>query len=171
MPAPHRAVTISLMYLRLAQAGDLATLEDMLLAAVNWSPDRTQLTLEQLRAHDMFVRYVEEWPRDGDAGVIAEGQDGVVGAAWFRRFARSRPGFGFIDESIPEVSMAVAPGWRGRGVGTELLAALIEIGRERGVNGLALSVECENRAVQLYRRTGFIVAVDERGSYTMRLQL
>lgn len=159
------------MYLRLADAGDLATLEYMLLQAVNWSPDRNQLTLEQLRANDMLVRYVEEWPRDGDAGVIAEGDDGVVGAAWFRRFPRGRPGFGFIDESTPEVSVAVAPGWRGQGVGSGLLAALIEIARERGLDGLSLSVESRNRAVQLYRRIGFVVAVDEDGSNTMRLQL
>ncbi len=171
MPALHQAGTISVMYLRQADAGDLATLEDMLLEAVNWSPDRNELTMEQLRANDMLVRYVEEWPRKGDAGVIAEGDDGVVGAAWFRRFARSRPGFGFIDESTPEVSVAVAPGWRGRGVGSELLAALIEVGRERGFDGLALSVESRNPAVQLYRRIGFVVALEENGSYTMRLQL
>ena len=171
MPAPHQAGTISVMHLRLADAGDLATLEDMLLEAVNWSPDRNELTLEELRMNDMLVRYVEEWPRDGDAGVIAEGDDGVLGAAWFRRFARGRPGFGFIDEFTPELSVAVAPGWRGRGFGSELLVALIEVGRERRFDGLALSVESRNRAVQLYRRIGFVVAVDENGSYTMRLQL
>ena len=67
--------------------------------------------------------------------------------------------------------MAVAPGWRGRGVGSALLAALIEVARERGFDGLALSVEYRNRAVQLYRRIGFEVVADENGSYTMRLQL
>ena len=159
------------MPLRLADAGDFAALERMLLEAVNWSPDREPLTLEQLRENDMLVRYVEGWPRDGDAGVIAEEGDGVVGAAWFRLFPRDRPGFGFIDESTPEVSLAVTSGWRGRGVGSRLLAALIEIGRERDVEGLSLSVESRNRAVGLYRRLGFIVALDKNSAYTMRLQL
>ncbi|MCA1675154.1 MAG: GNAT family N-acetyltransferase [Actinobacteria bacterium] len=159
------------MALRLADARDLAALEGMLLEAVNWSRDREPLTLEQLRKNDILIRYVEEWPRDGDAGVIAEKYGGVVGAAWFRRFARDRPGFGFIDESTPEVSVAVASVWRGRGIGSQLLTALIEIGRERGFEGLSLSVESRNRAVRLYRHLGFVVAVDKNSSYTMRLQL
>ncbi len=56
--------------------------------------------------------------------------------------------------------------WERRGSGGSIEAA-----RERGFDGLALSVESRNRAVQLYRRIGFVVAVDENGSYTMRLQL
>jgi hypothetical protein len=61
------------MELRLADARDLPTPEGMLLEAVNWSPYRNPMTPEELRANDMLVRYVEEWFRDGDAGVIAEG--------------------------------------------------------------------------------------------------
>ena len=159
------------MALRLAGAKDFAALESMLLEAVNWSPDREPLTLEQLRENDLLVRYVEGWPRDGDAGVIAEEGDGVVGAAWFRLFRRERPGFGFIDESTPEVSVAVTSVWRGRGVGSQLLAALIGIGRERGIDGLSLSVESRNRAVRLYRHLGFVVALENNSSYTMRLKL
>ena len=98
------------MHLRLADASDLAALERLLLEAVNWSPDRSQLTLQELRDSDTLVRYVEEWPRDDDAGVITEDDGRVVGAAWFRRFTRDRPGFGFLDEFTPEVSVAIAPG-------------------------------------------------------------
>lgn len=159
------------MHLRLADASDLAALERLLLEAVNWSPDRSQLTLQELRDSDTLVRYVEEWPRDDDAGVIAEDDGRVVGAAWFRRFPRHRAGFGFLDELTPEVSVAVAPGFRGRGVGSQLLVALIEIGRERDFEGLSLSVDARNPAVRLYRRLGFVVALDENGSYDMRLQL
>ena len=159
------------MHLRRADASDLPALERLLLEAVNWSPDRNQLTLQELQDNDTLVRYVEEWPRDDDVGVVAEDDDSVVGAAWFRRFTRDRPGFGFIDELTPEVSVAVAPGCRRGGVGSQLLAALIEIGRERGFERLSLSVDSRNPAVHLYRRLGFVVVLDENGSYTMRLQL
>lgn len=159
------------MALRLADASDFAALERMLLEAVNRSPVPEPLTLEQLRENDMLVRYVEGWLRNGDAGVIAEEADGVLGAAWFRLFRRDRPGFGFIDESIPEVSVAVTSAWRGRGVGSRLLAALIEIGREWDIDGLSLSVESRNRAVRLYRTLGFVLAIENNSSYTMRLEL
>ena len=159
------------MNLRLAEESDLAALEEMLLEAVNWSSEGTLVTLDDLRANDTLVRYVDDWPRDDDAGVIAEEADRVVGAAWFRRFSQDRPGFGFIDEFTPEVSVAIAPGWRGKGIGSQLLDALIEIGRERGFEGLSLSVDSRNQAVHLYRRLGFVVDRDEDVSYTMRLQL
>lgn len=52
-----------------------------------------------------------------------------------------------------------------------MLAALIAIGRDRGFERLSLSAESQNRAVNLYRRLGFVVARDENDSYTMRLDL
>lgn len=171
LPLLHQGGTISLMHLRLAAASDLPALEALLLEAVNWCPDRRQLTLEELHRNDTLIRYVEEWPREDDAGVIAEDDERVVGAAWLRRFARDRPGFGFIDEFTPEVSVAVAPGRRGEGIGSQLLIALVAIGRDRGFEGLSLSAESRNRAVNLYQRLGFVVAHDENGAYTMRLDL
>lgn len=68
------------MTLRVADAGDFAALERMLLGAGNWSRDRELLTLDQLRENDMLVGYDEGWPRDGDAGVIADEGHSVVGA-------------------------------------------------------------------------------------------
>ena len=159
------------MNIRLADGSDFPVLERMLLEAVNWAPDRPRLTIEELRQNDMLTRYLDEWPGVDDAGVVAEEDDRVIGAAWFRRFASDRPGFGFIDESIPEVSIAVTPNWRGRGVGSGLMVALADIGRQRGFEALSLSVESHNRAVRFYQRLGFKVAVKASGSYTMGLDL
>jgi ribosomal protein S18 acetylase RimI-like enzyme len=53
--------------------------------------------------------------------------------------------------------MAVLPGWRGRGVGTALLAEAFRWAREVGVEKLSLSVFPHNRAaLALYRRFGFV---------------
>ena len=40
------------MHLRLADASDVAALERMLLEAANWSPDRNQLTLQELQDNE-----------------------------------------------------------------------------------------------------------------------
>jgi ribosomal protein S18 acetylase RimI-like enzyme len=62
----------------------------------------------------------------------------------------SRHGFG-------EVGMAVAREWRGRGVGSALLAAAIDWARERGLHKLSLSVWPHNAAaIGLYRKYGFV---------------
>jgi RimJ/RimL family protein N-acetyltransferase len=62
----------------------------------------------------------------------------------------SRHGFG-------EIGMAVAREWRGRGVGSALLAAAIEWARDRGLHKLSLGVFAHNRAaIELYRKFGFV---------------
>ena len=60
-------------------------------------------------------------------------------------------GFGF-----GEIGMMVARDWRGRGVGSALVAAAIEWGRENGLHKLTLSVFPHNEAaIRLYRKFGF----------------
>ena len=57
---------------------------------------------------------------------------------------------------VAELGMAVAPGWRGRGVGGALLAEGIEQARAAGAHKLALQVWPHNTAaIALYERFGF----------------
>ena len=56
-----------------------------------------------------------------------------------------------------ELGMAVARAWRGRGVGSGLLAAAIERARADGHHKLSLEVFPHNEAgVALYRKFGFV---------------
>jgi RimJ/RimL family protein N-acetyltransferase len=56
-----------------------------------------------------------------------------------------------------EVGMMVAAGWRGRGVGTALLAAGIDWARQHGLHKLSLGVFPGNEpALALYRKLGFV---------------
>ena len=85
------------------------------------------------------------WTLDGTY-VAAAGGD-IVGSV---HLESSRHGFG-------EIGMAVARGWRGRGVGSALLAAAIEDARERGLHKVCLSVFPHNAAgIALYRKFGFV---------------
>jgi ribosomal-protein-alanine N-acetyltransferase len=53
-------------------------------------------------------------------------------------------------------NVAVTPRLRGRGLGTHLLARVLEVARARGVEMVFLEVRPSNeRAVDLYRRFGF----------------
>ena len=53
--------------------------------------------------------------------------------------------------------MMVAAGWRGRGVGSALVAPAIDSSRDRGLHKLALSVFPHNEAaIALYRKFAFI---------------
>lgn len=58
---------------------------------------------------------------------------------------------------VGELGMAVARPWRGRGVGSALVAAAIENARGEGLHKLSLEVFPHNQAaIALYRRFGFV---------------
>ena len=102
--------------------------------------------------------------------MIAE-YDQLIGAALLRFLPVHDPGYGFVDDATPELSIGVVPASRGQGVGSSLLAALVASAREHGFAALSLSVEPDNRARHLYERIGFQEIGTEGGSLTMLLHL
>jgi GNAT superfamily N-acetyltransferase len=158
---------------RRAFASDLPVLAEMGWYAANWRPGAAPLPAEDvLLAEDRLGRYLVGWGRPGDAGVVADDERaGPIGAAWYRLFPREEPGYGFVSEAIPELSIGVRPAFRGGGVGTALLTALVRLAREDGYRALSLSVEPDNRARSLYERTGFRRVGSDAGAWTMRLDL
>lgn len=156
---------------REATAEDAATLWAACFEAANWRGD-VRFTREQFLNDPELSRYVQGWPRPGDFGVVAEnGKGDGVGAAWCRTFAAEDPGYGFVAPDIPELTIGVAPGYRGTGAGTALVTDLILHGRSRGLRGISLSVEDGNRARNLYERLGFVRVGRNGGSDTLLLNL
>ena len=155
---------------RFAAPADEIFLQQMLAVAADWRPDARVRTTADVLSRPALARYVAGWPRAGDAGVIAEAGT-PVGAAWWRRFPPADPGYGFVDEDTPEISIGVRPEHRGQGVGTALLTALVRRARAEDVPALSLSVEPDNPAVALYRRLGFGDVRTSGGSLTMLLRL
>ena len=113
-------------------------------------------------------RYVDRWGRPGDTAVVGLEGATPVGAAWYRFYKAGEPGFGFVDEETPELSIAVVPSRRHHGYGSQLLAALLERAREAGHPTLSLSVERDNPAIGLYEKYGFREVASEGNNITMR---
>jgi GNAT superfamily N-acetyltransferase len=143
---------------------DVRFLKDMLRHAFYW---RSGGTLED----SSLWRYVAGWGRRGDASVVALEGGFPVGAAWYRLFDRDEPGFGFVDEQTPEVSIAVVPSRRGHGIGSELLDALVGLAREQGYASLSLTVADDSPAMHVFEKQGFEKVEQADGSWTMRLNL
>jgi len=143
-------------------------LAEMLVAAAFWRPDGPIGDIQSVLARPELAHYVTGWPRPGDMGMVAE--DGPpVGAAWLRLLPEQDPGYGFVDDETPELSIGVVPRHRGRGIGSLLLEALIEAARAQRYPALSLSVEPDNPARRLYERHGFQVIGTVKGSLTMLL--
>jgi ribosomal protein S18 acetylase RimI-like enzyme len=108
-----------------------------------------------IRSNPDLVGYIDGWAEAGFSGVVAESEGMPVGAAWVRMMGEAdRANPVFIDNEIPELAVAVTPGWEGRGLGTEMIETLVESARGR-FRGIVLSSRAENPAVRLYRRLGF----------------
>ncbi len=152
---------------RLATADDRPFLEQMLQEAAGWDPQRPRLTPAQVFADPQLAHYVHGWGRPEDLGVIAEVSGRPVGAAWIRRFSADDPGYGFVAEDVPELSIAVLAGWRGRGVGSRLLETVAAAAASRGVGVISLSVETTNPARALYASHGFREVSRAAGALTM----
>jgi RimJ/RimL family protein N-acetyltransferase len=85
------------------------------------------------------------WTLDGTIVAVADGE--VIGSI---HIGESGHGFG-------EIGMAIAREWRGRGVGSALMAAAIDWARAQGLHKLSLGVFAHNAAgLALYRKYGFV---------------
>jgi GNAT superfamily N-acetyltransferase len=127
--------------LRSATVSDEPFLWEMLYLALFVPPGEPPPPRSVLR-DPAIARYVEGWGmRSGDSGLIALVDGAPVGAAWLRCFAASDPSYGFVDEMTPELSVAVLPAHRDKGIGSRLIERLL-----RGVHATSLSCDPANPA-------------------------
>jgi GNAT superfamily N-acetyltransferase len=147
--------------LRPVERRDIRFLRDMLRHAYYWR-------LEEDRERPVY-RYVQNWGRPGDAGVLALDGAHPAGAAWYRLFTERQPGFGFVDERTPELTLAVVPARRGRGTGREMLTALLDRARVDGYDAISLSAAKEQTSY--YGGFGFQAVHETPYAVTMRLPL
>lgn len=145
---------------RKGSAGDVPFMRSMLAHAYAWR-------VNAFEADIPLSRYVDNWGRPGDLAVIAHETGNRVGAAWLRVFRQSEPGYGFVDENTPELSIAVVPSRRRHGLGQELMDALLAGARAAGHGAVSLSVEADSAAVGFYERNGFTHVREQDGGVVM----
>jgi ribosomal protein S18 acetylase RimI-like enzyme len=91
-------------------------------------------------------RMVEDVEREDAIVLVAEVGGQVVGEL----------GLNLARYGVADLGMAVAPGWRGRGIGSALLAEAIDRAGKAGAHKIALQVWPHNTAaIALYERFGF----------------
>jgi GNAT superfamily N-acetyltransferase len=151
--------------------GDFSFLWEMLIEAYAWRPDAPRPSVVEIQDNRNVSMYLRGWGRPGDAGVIAEEKTEPVGACWYRLFTEAEHGYAYTGPTIPELTLAVRPERRSRGIGTALLVALIERAKTDGFRAITLSVEEDNRALHLYERQGFTRIDQIENAWTMRVEL
>ncbi|MEG4284459.1 GNAT family N-acetyltransferase [Microcoleus sp. A006_D1] len=144
-------------YIRPLTQEDEPFLWQMLYVAAHMA-EEGESTVQAVVNHPLIARYVKDWGRAGDTGFVAIelNSSQPIGAAWLRLFTGDEKGFGWIDDAIPELAIAVLPEYTNQGVGTQLLARLLSAAKA-SYPAASLSVRSSNRALNLYERSGFKV--------------
>ena len=142
-------------HVRALTADDEPALWEMLYLAIYVPPGQAPLPPDIVKA-PRLAHYVRGWgSTPGDMGIAAvDDAGGMVGAAWLRVFNHQDPGYGYVDDDTPELSIAVRPEYRGKGMGSRMLEALLLAAGQK-FQRISLSVSIGNPAERLYRRFGF----------------
>ena len=136
---------------------DQSLLWEMLYQALH-SPTGEPFPREIIQQPELS-RYVQNFGRPGDMGCVAllnpnNSAQQPIGAAWLRLFSSDSPGYGYVAEGIPELSIALFSEYRGQGIGSQLLRTLFA-NAKLSYSAVSLSVSTDNPAIRLYQRFGF----------------
>ncbi len=134
-------------------------------------------TVEAVVNHPLIAKYVKDWGRASDMGfaAIELNSSQPIGAAWLRLFTGDDKGFGWVDDTIPELAIALLPEYTNQGIGTQLLARLLSAAKA-SYRSVSLSVRSSNPALNLYQRSGFKViegseTINRTGGTSLTLQI
>jgi DNA-binding MarR family transcriptional regulator/GNAT superfamily N-acetyltransferase len=169
---------------RRATTEDVQLLRRATMDAMNWSGERfTDADLDRPEFAHYWAAFdphraggdragADDRAGTADIGVVATDDEGPIGVAWAVHLPAEDPGYGFVAPDVPELTLAVDPRARGRGVGSALLTRLVAAARDAGWPGMSLSVEDGNTGARiLYERAGFRTVGRNGDSDTMRLVL
>ena len=156
--------------IRLLEPSDDSFLWEMLYQAIYVPTGTTPLPREIIYQPEL-AKYVQDWTTN-DIGLIAisESNQTPVGATWIRLFNMNNPGYGYINDETPELSIAVLPEYRNQGIGTRLILDLLERITDL-YPAISLSVSSDNPALRLYQRLDFEVISQFDNSVTMKKTL
>lgn len=157
------------MKLRPLTDDDRELLRAACLVNMNWVEPR--FSLDDLDSRPELAHYFTAFDASRDYGFAAVDGGAVLAVAWVVFLSADDPGYGFVADGVPELSITTFEGHRGRGLGAAVLDAVIEEARRRGLPGISLSVEDGNRARHLYERAGFRVIGRNGNADTMLLEL
>lgn len=106
--------------------------------------------------HKDIAKYYRGWDSKKEVGFIARYDNKDIGAIWCRKFPFFDQGFGYVEDDIPEMGLAVYPEYRGRGLGQILMNHLFNRLRHNGDKAVSISVHTNNPARRAYLRNNFV---------------
>lgn len=151
------------MLIRELQPNEAGVLKDFLYEAIFLPegfepPERSIVEQPELR-----IYYEGFGEGKADFCMVAEEDGRIVGAAW----ARLMKDYGYVDDETPSFAISLYREYRGQGIGTRLMLAMLELLREKGYKQASLAVQKANYAVRMYEKVGFHTVSENEEEYIM----
>lgn len=158
------------MIIRPLSKAEYPLLEEFLYEAI-YQPDGEPMLAHEIIYQPEIFLYIDGFGQTGDRCLAAEVDGRVVGVVWVRLFSGEKRGYGTIDDITPELSISLKQGFRGRGIGSALLRAMLTLLRSEGIERVSLSVQKVNPAARLYHSLGFEIVEELHDEYIMLISL
>lgn len=152
--------------LRPLKQEEYSLLEDFLYDAI-FVPVGEEALPRSVLLEPSIQNYYQDFGRAHDYCLVAEQEGKLLGAVWARVLSGPVKGYGYVDEHTPELAISVQNEFRGKGIGTALLRAMLDLLQRAGYGQTSLSVQKENPAVDLYKRLGFTTLEEKDEDYLM----
>lgn len=153
--------------IREIRKSEYALLNDFLYEAI-FVPDGIEPPPRAILAEPELQVYLEGFgEKKDDRGLVAEIDGRVVGAVW----VRIMKDYGHIDDETPSFAISLYREYRGFGIGTAMMRAMLSVLREAGYKRASLAVQKANYAVKMYRNVGFHVVSENEEEYIMVCEL
>lgn len=138
-------------------------LSDFLYEAIFQRDENNLLPREVINEPALRV-YIEDFgTKKDDECLCAEADGKIVGAVWVRNIN----GYGSVDDETPEFAISLLKEYRGLGVGTKLMKAMLGLLQEKGVKRASLAVQKDNYAYSMYQKVGFQTIGETEEEYIM----
>ena len=125
-------------------------------------PPRSILDQPELRV------YIDDFgSRKGDHCLVADCNGKVVGAVW----TRIMDDYGHVDDDTPSLAISLYEEYRGKGIGTQIMAKMLGLLKKQGFKRVSLAVQKANYAVKIYERIGFQTVDENEQEYIMVCEL
>lgn len=169
------------MKIRELRKGEEELLKDFLYEAIFIPegvepPARDIIELPELRlyyenfgsgaADHCLVAVLDEKEATDGCGRLKQGER-VVGAVW----TRLMKDYGYVDDETPSFAISLYKEYRGRGYGTRLMQAMLELLRSKGFRRASLAVQKANYAVHMYEKVGFVTVSQNEEEFIMTCDL
>ena len=155
------------MLIRELQPNEAGVLKDFLYEAIFLPegvtpPERSIVELPELR-----IYYEGFGTGKADFCMVAEEDSRIVGAAW----TRLMKDYGYVDDETPSFAISLYKAYRGQGIGTQLMAKMLELLKQQGYERASLAVQKANYAVRMYETVGFQTVGENEEEFIMVCEL